>query len=1122
MISKYKTLWNLRPYNRSIWKNNSMLKYRNISSSEAKVKKDTTSRYNKFGIQMLPEKLHKQIFKETRIKDENPKQIQQSIEHLDKFGLWGKEQESLPDYDVTLPKLYGNNVNEHFENVASEQSRPYREALNKLVKNELPNMPGLDDWVDQPGWTRYTYFNGKLMTEPVEYPAGDAVVFDCEVLVSASEAPIMAVAASTDAWFSWSSSCLKQEDPRMEANLESMIPIESAVHVKENCTECKLVIGHNVGYDRARIQEQYYSQLTNVRFLDTMSMHIGVSGFNFQQRVLSQATRSEVGENFVSGSSAFDNDWVSMGTTNALKEVHKFYCGKTLDKELRDVFVTGNIKDVRENFQELMWYCAKDVQATYNVLAKLTPLFFDRFPHPVTFAGMLEMGQMYLPVNNNWFRYIRSCQDQYNSLNLELEKHLTGLASDACHYAVNEKYKTDKWLCDLDWTTRPYKLLTKPRKGWVAKEKPDLKVKSYLLPLDYNTEELKFLGKSIRKERKKLDLIEKLNETANRLPLVKPHMPGAPKWYSELCVPEKDQNWKPGATLLSTLTRVTPRLLRLMWQGCPLYHVKDYGWGYLCPDQTAPPVEKKVEDEDLLKEVDQESWNKQEVQSNHTPAENIEGLPDGYTFHRLPHAEGAGKNVGSPLSRDFISHVESGLLSSYNPLDALRCLEINKITSYWRSSQKRVLNQIVVEVANDKRRDCNNTPNEFNNKDMAYSAIVPQAIVCGAVSRRAVERVWLTASNPQLDRIGSELKAMVQAPPGFCFVGADVDSQELWIASLLGDASSAKEHGCTALSWMTLRGNKKEGTDLHSTTAASIGISRDQAKVFNYGRMYGAGKKSSLRSLMQFNKDLSREECIAKVNKLYGITKGEVQYKLSRDALWIIQKTGIELNSEAMTSGYASFDDVTLIQNVANEASNYTARINRNDLVCGRRWHGGIESHMFNKVEEISNSKTPKTPALDCKISRALEPGKVNGNFVTTRMNWVVQSSAVDYLHLLLVSMRWLIEKYKLDCRFVLSIHDEVRYMSSYEHRHKTALALQISNLLTRSMFAYKLGMDDLPLGVAFFSCIEVDSVVRKSADDDCVTPSNSEGLSARYGIPLGESYDVNEILKATNNGQFH
>ena len=52
----------------------------------------------------------------------------------------------------------------------------------------------------------------------------------------------------------------------------------------------------------------------------------------------------------------------------------------------------------------------------------------------------------------------------------------------------------------------------------------------------------------------------------------------------------------------------------------------------------------------------------------------------------------------------------------------------------------------------------------------------------------------------QTDRIGSELKAMIQTPPGYHFVGADVDSQELWIAALMGDAHFAGEHGETLTS----------------------------------------------------------------------------------------------------------------------------------------------------------------------------------------------------------------------------------------------------------------------------------------------------------------------------------
>jgi DNA polymerase gamma 1 len=37
--------------------------------------------------------------------------------------------------------------------------------------------------------------------------------------------------------------------------------------------------------------------------------------------------------------------------------------------------------------------------------------------------------------------------------------------------------------------------------------------------------------------------------------------------------------------------------------------------------------------------------------------------------------------------------------------------------------------------------------------------------------------------------VPAELKSMVRAPPGYAIVGADVDSEELWICSVMGDAS---------------------------------------------------------------------------------------------------------------------------------------------------------------------------------------------------------------------------------------------------------------------------------------------------------------------------------------------
>lgn len=56
-------------------------------------------------------------------------------------------------------------------------------------------------------------------------------------------------------------------------------------------------------------------------------------------------------------------------------------------------------------------------------------------------------------------------------------------------------------------------------------------------------------------------------------------------------------------------------------------------------------------------------------------------------------------------------------------------------------------------------------------------------------------------------------------------------------------------------------------------------------------------------------------------------------------------------------------------------------------------WVGGSESHMFNCLEAIAWCPEPKTPVLGACMTRALEPQWVDDQFMTSRVNWVVQSS---------------------------------------------------------------------------------------------------------------------------------
>jgi DNA polymerase gamma 1 len=327
----------------------------------------------------------------------------------------------------------------------------------------------------------------------------------------------------------------------------------------------------------------------------------------------------------------------------------------------------------------------------------------------------------------------------------------------------------------------------------------------------------------------------------------------------------------------------------------------------------------------------------------------------------------------------------------------------------------------------------------------------------GTITRRAVENTWLTASNAKENRVGSELKAMIKAPPGYAFVGADVDSQELWIASLVGDAQF-QIHGGNAIGFMTLEGTKAAGTDLHSKTAQILGISRNDAKVFNYGRIYGAGLKFAATLLRQFNPNLTEKATTEIASKLYRETKG--------------------------------------------------TRTRRKALSTSAFWRGGTESFVFNKLEEFAEQERPRTPVLGAGITEALMRRFINqGSFMTSRINWAIQSSGVDYLHLLIISMDYLIRRFNLDARLAITVHDEIRYLVKSEDRYKAAMALQVANVWTRAMFSQQMGIDDLPQCCAYFSAVDIDHVLRKEVNMDCVTPSHPNK------IPHGESLDITQLL---------
>ncbi|CAK9440115.1 uncharacterized protein LODBEIA_P42150 [Lodderomyces beijingensis] len=982
-------------------------------------------RINQVGIQYLSKQLHEKVFPGTKtdayLTPRHRELLEISKRHLKENELLGKKTQLREPINVAnFPDLVGKSLDEHFYKIGKNSSEPYLTMAQSFLSpdSQIPPIPAQETWIMQSGWTRYA--PGE---EPhqVPYPLEDELVFDVEVLYKIDKFACLATCASSKAWYGWVSPALIEVEegrPKSKVDWHHLIPM--------NCAkQPKLIIGYNVSFDRARILEEYNVKMSKAFYLDGMALHVATSGLCSRQRPqwmkFDKSRRKgeeedeedeEDGDGGVSaGTGTSDglsleqfieqDPWLLQGTMNSLSSVAKFHCDINMKKEDREFFASQDPSVVVENFNLLMNYCAHDVDATFKVTRKLFPDFFAKIPHPVSFAALRHLGALILPTTKKWLTYIESAEACYNKNRLEVTHTLEELAANLIKYIKEDKpelepdHQEDPWLAQLDWT------LKQPR---LKKDGTPMKNNAYMC--------------------------------------------GYPEWYRDLY---KTPGEPAGTVMSLTLkSRITPLLLRLKWEGYPLFWVDSQGWCFKVPF-----------DEDIMESLKQKHYvrailTEEEIDATY---DALNQLGKSFVLFKVPHPDGPKSRCTSVLSKSYLKYFENGIMTSQYEY-ATKILKLNNTASYWTGNRRRIMDQFVVFNEKGKNKFFDTKKESEEHKQMGI--ILPSLVSMGTVTRRATENTWLTASNAKKDRIGSELKSLIEAPRGYCFVGADVDSEELWIASLVGD-SMFEMHGGTAMGWMTLEGEKSEKTDLHSKTAAILGISRNDAKVFNYGRIYGAGLKFATRLLKQFNPRISDEDAAATAKKLYTSTKGMIQ---------------------------------------------------GSKLLEKKVYYGGTESIMFNALEAIAQQQEPRTPVLGAKITDALKVENLNKNtYMTSRVNWTIQSSGVDYLHLLIVSMEYLAAKYNIEARLAITVHDELRYLVNEKDKYVAALLLQISNLWTRAMFCEQLGIKELPQSCAFFSEVDVDHVLRKEVSMPCVTPSHPEP------IPVGESLSIETLLEKTNGG---
>lgn len=464
---------------------------------------------------------------------------------------------------------------------------------------------------------------------------------------------------------------------------------------------------------------------------------------------------------------------------------------------------------------------------------------------------------------------------------------------------------------------------------------------------------------------------------------------GIPEWVRKVCVLDSNTN-EVIFEGISTKNLVSHILLRLKWNNSPLIYERDMGWTYFDKEK-------------------------------------------GCT-ERVPHPKKEGANVGGVLSKDYLPEFECGVLSSDLPqAKELISLAIN--VAYWTSVRSRVKSQCVKRI------------------DNRFNMIVPSTVPHNTSTNRAGENLWLTVPDPKYDKIGSEIKTRVQAPPGYIFVESDFDAQEAVIASIFAD-SYHKVAGSSQLSHSVLAGTKDDGSDMHSMTAKSIGVSRDVAKGCNYAMLYGCGAKTLADTIRRGNKSIPMSQAVDMGKKLIEIKKG---IKASK------------------------FSD-TLVD--------------------------GSDSYAYNVMTKIAKSMVPTNPLSGTRMSTAFRPATVGKEFWTMRNNWCIQSTGTAMLHAFLTGMSYLSDLYKLDAKFCMAVHDSVLYMCPEDQAIEVAKLFQVAHVWCWAWLRYNFGIYEMPTANAWLSSIEVDRIFRKSAHSSTLT------VSQTMSEPDGKSYTMLDLVK--------
>lgn len=656
--------------------------------------------------------------------------------------------ETVEDSDFSLSggfNTYDDLISHFAEYTCGEEMELLREFHKSLCESGIPKPPAIGQIKMYNGWSKYDK-EGNFIAR-IKAPEDKILVFDTETYVKGRNLPIIGTATGAQYSYIWLAKEFVKYTDESEWDQYNLVPLPNT----------KIVIAHNAGFDVCRIRESY-SLPVQIKALDTLSMHVVTNGLCSQQRYASVLEQKDPSELSWREKAILRNPpkWLQRGTTNSLVAVYNFHVAKEkeywsgdshklneADKDIRDVFVTTNTMDdfvSMGHFREkLIEYASLDTFYTTEIFKSLYPKYLESKPHKSALSGHMLLTTGRVPLVDNWEEWIENCENLLESSNRE--------ASDIIKEACLELYKNwsngtltmdqinkDPFLSQLKWTIKRKKI-----KG------------------NYNS----IIYNQIREVEKKseislqdipINLREYYQENSKNF--FNKNYDYIPLWYEPFL--------KNPDIVITPKTEISHLILRLHYEGYPIFKHKTKGWGYF--------IEK----------------DKFERVKSH-------GIP--------------GANVGNCLGKAYIDDIKNGVLTGEHPASR-QIFDIAIRTSFWISTRSRVLERFVVNA-----KTPNGTP---------FKMMCPQPIVHGTISSRVTENLFLVMTSPKKEKIGSEIRSRITAPNNYNIVSADFSAQELVIASLYGDSKNGGELGSCPMTYRTLLGNKEDFSDVHSSTAFSL------------------------------------------------------------------------------------------------------------------------------------------------------------------------------------------------------------------------------------------------------------------------------------------------------------